>query len=116
MAHNITTRDNLFTVREPAWHGLGTVLEDYPTRAEAQAIAHPWEPVSQPLFRRVIEMGELGPVESFVEVDEYREMVRDDDGHHLGVVTKDRADANISNAELYDVAEALQGENQEVRF
>lgn len=116
MAHNITERDGLFVVREPAWHGLGTVLDDYPTREQAQAIAHPWEPVSQPLFRRVITMGELGPTEEFVEVDQYREMVRDDDGHHLGVVTKERADANISNRELYDIAEALQGENQEVRF
>lgn len=116
MAHNITERDGLFTVREPAWHGLGTVLDDYPTRKQAQAIAHPWEPVDQPLFRRVITIGELGPTESYIEVDQFREMVRSDDGHHLGVVTAERAKANITNGELYDIAEALQGENQEVRF
>lgn len=114
MAHNITERDGLFVVREPAWHGLGTVLDDYPTRAQAQAIAHPWEPVSEPLFRRVITMGELGPIEEFVEVDSHQSVVRSDDGHHLGVVTKSYEP--VTNNELYDIAEALQGENQEVRF
>ena len=39
MSHNITSTDNLFVVREPAWHGLGTVLDEYPTRAEAQKLA-----------------------------------------------------------------------------
>jgi phage/plasmid-like protein (TIGR03299 family) len=111
MAHNITTRDSLFTVREPAWHGLGTVLADYPTREEAQQLAHPWEPVSAPLFRRV-----LNPdlTEHFEEVSTHQEMVRSDDGHHLGVVTNSYTP--VTNGEMYDVAEALQGVENEVRF
>src|SRR3546814_11961082 len=39
MAHEITATDNLFSVREMPWHGLGTVLSEYPTRDEAKAIA-----------------------------------------------------------------------------
>jgi phage/plasmid-like protein (TIGR03299 family) len=114
MAHNITERDGLFVVREPAWHGLGTVLDDYPTRQQAQEIAHPWEPVTQPLFRRVITVTDAGPAERFEEIDESVEVVRSDDSHHLGVVSKGYQ--VVTNTELYDIAEALQGENQEVRF
>ena len=39
MSHEITETDGFFAVRRPGWHGLGVTLEDYPTRAEAQAIA-----------------------------------------------------------------------------
>ena len=53
MSHNITERDGVFTVREPAWHRLGEVLPDYPSREQAQKIAHPWEPVSEPVYRKV---------------------------------------------------------------
>lgn len=40
MAHNInhnskTGKDAFFSVKEKAWHGLGTIIEDYPTSAEA---------------------------------------------------------------------------------
>jgi phage/plasmid-like protein (TIGR03299 family) len=51
VAHEITSRDNLFTVRQAAWHGLGNVLSEYPMREEAQKIAHPWEPVAEPVYR-----------------------------------------------------------------
>jgi phage/plasmid-like protein (TIGR03299 family) len=54
--HNITDRDGLFVVREPAWHGLGVVLDDYPTREQAQALAHPWEPVQEPVYRKVLRV------------------------------------------------------------
>src|SRR3546814_12257256 len=53
MAHEITATDNLFSVREMPWHGLGTVLSEYPTRDEAKAIAHNWEPVTAPTYRAV---------------------------------------------------------------
>lgn len=40
-----------FFVREPAWHGLGVVLDDYPSREEAMKLAgHDWN---------VVELGEL---------------------------------------------------------
>src|SRR3546814_21036780 len=35
------------------WHGLGTVLSEYPTRDEAKAIAHNWEPVTATIYRAV---------------------------------------------------------------
>lgn len=108
MAHNITERDGLFVVREPAWHGLGEVLSEYPTRQEAQAIAHPWEPVSEPVYRKVpfvTETGELG--ERFEVIEDSVLNVRSDDGFALGVTPASRV--TISNSEMYDIAEAIEG-------
>ncbi|RZJ32214.1 MAG: alpha/beta hydrolase, partial [Chryseobacterium sp.] len=44
MAHNLAynqkrDRHSFFSVREKAWHGLGTIVEDYPTAAEALQFA-----------------------------------------------------------------------------
>lgn len=119
MAHEITERDGMFTVRQPAWHGLGTVLEDYPTLEEARKIAHPWEPVSEPLYRAVPSFEEIrssvtGAVIETVPTTRYEQVsgfvanVRDDDGHLLGV-TSDTYQL-VSNAEMYEIAEAIEGE------
>lgn len=40
MAHNIfcnepTAKHSFFSVKERAWHGLGQIVEDHPTSAEA---------------------------------------------------------------------------------
>lgn len=112
MAHEITASDNLFVVRTPAWHGLGNVLESYPTRAEAQAIAHPWEPVSEPFYRKVAKVTEtsLGPITTydFVEVEDHTLVVRDDNADILA--TRPVTREIVSNATLYDIAEAIEGE------
>ncbi len=44
MAHNLyynekTQKHSFFSVREKTWHSLGTIIEDYPTSAEAIAFA-----------------------------------------------------------------------------
>lgn len=113
MAHNITERDSLFTVREPAWHGLGEVLSEYPTLSEAKAIAHPWEPVTEPLYAAVPTFTEDGqPTTTYERVEGHVRTVRSDGGH-LGVVGEDSYGL-VSNQEMYDVAEVLQGEGEDV--
>lgn len=115
MSHEITGRDGLFMVREEAWHGLGHVFENYPTRAEAQAIAHPWEPEPEPLFRQVIIPNEFGmPTTTYAEVKDYTLNVRSDDKGSLGVVTSTYEP--VKNGEMYDIAEALQGGGTDVMF
>lgn len=43
--------DTGFFVREPAWHGMGVVLDDYPSREEAMKLAgHNWDVVELPSF------------------------------------------------------------------
>jgi len=44
MAHNLnynsnTGKHSFFSVKEKAWHGLGTIVQDYPTSAEAMKFA-----------------------------------------------------------------------------
>ena len=115
MSHQITTRDNLFTVREPAWHGLGDVLTEYPTRQAAQAIAHPWEVQQEPVYRKVITVSDAGPIETFQELPGWLLNSRDDDQEPLGVVTDSYAP--VTNTTLYDIAEAIEGAAEgSVRF
>jgi phage/plasmid-like protein (TIGR03299 family) len=109
MSHNITDRDGVFSVREPMWHGLGTVLDEYPTREEAQKIAHPWEPVPEPLFRRVITVEKGEPVETFEEIEGRVAIVRDDTNEVIGTASDGVGDAIVKNSTMYDIAEALQG-------
>ncbi len=50
-----------FMVREPAWHGLGTVLEDYPGREEAMRLAgHNFNVIELPL---VVQGKSLDPAD-----------------------------------------------------
>ena len=114
MAHEITSTDNLFSVRQPTWHGLGAVLDMHPTREEAQQLAHPWEPISVPVYTaepRVID-GELRT--EYVEVKSHKAIARDDSGAPLGVVGGTYEP--VTNTELWDIADALQGDGGDVRF
>lgn len=115
MAHQITETDNMFSVREMPWHRLGVVLEDYPTRAEAQKIAHNWEPISTPIFRKVPHVTAAGEVtEVFEEIENAVAQERSDNGGLIGVTSG--TFTPVTNGEMYDVAEALQGENGDVKF
>ena len=109
MSHNITDRDGVFSVREAMWHGLGTVLGDYPTRDEAQKIAHPWEPVPEPLFRRVVTIQGDQPVETFEEIEGRVAIVRDDTNEVIGTASDGVGESIVKNSTMYDIAEALQG-------
>jgi phage/plasmid-like protein (TIGR03299 family) len=115
MSHEITRSDGMFTVRQSAWHGLGVVFDSYPTRQQAQEIAHPWEPVGVPVFRAKRSIADDGTeLEAFEEVPGYKANVRSDDDALLGVVSE--AYTNVLNSELWDVAEALEKSGSDVMF
>lgn len=121
MAHEITSTDGFFAVREPGWHKLGVTLPEYPTREEAQSIAHPWEPVSEPIFTAEPSIEDdgtgFGPQLStkYTETPGYKAIRRSDNGDTLGVVSDGYV--AVDNNELWDIAEALQGSDKaEVRF
>lgn len=129
MAHGITNRDGVFAVRQPMWHGLGTVLENYPTREEAQQLVHPWEPASEPVYRKRTRLIEahwhdmncadpcprMGDKEARFE-DYFEECEtgvlnsRSDDGSELAVVSK--SFVTVSNNEMYDIAEVIEGQDK----
>lgn len=113
--HEVTSTDNLFSVRQMPWHGLGTVLSEYPTREQAQSIAHPWEPVTQPVFRRVPGFGPDGmPTVTYEEIEGQQEIVRSDNNDHIGV-TNDTLGI-VLNDEMYDIAEAVTGLGGDIRY
>jgi phage/plasmid-like protein (TIGR03299 family) len=115
MSHEITTRDGVFTVRNPAWWDVTAAhdLSDYPTRAQAQEIAHNWEPVSEPLYRRVVEpvgvdeQGNVVEEERFVKAETVVLNARSDDGFELGGVSPTYVPVN--NSVMYDVVETIEG-------
>lgn len=115
MSHEILSSDGMFTVRQQAWHGLGHVFEDYPKRAEAQAIAHPWEPVEKPLFRQREVVDEQGVAHvSYEEIEGWKSTVRNDNDDLLGVVSAGYTP--VLNTELWDVAEAIEKSGADVMF
>ncbi|AWN07816.1 hypothetical protein HOT31_gp146 [Microbacterium phage Hendrix] len=115
MVHEITGSDGMFTVRQAAWHGLGTVFEDYPKRDEAEKIAHPWDVVEEPLFRKRVSVDDNGQtLELMEEVPSFKANVRSDSQDLLGVVPESYT--NVTNHELWDIAEALEGSGEDVMF
>lgn len=121
MAHEIWDTDRFITVRKPAWHGLGQVLDEYPTRAEAQQLVHPWEPItesvylSEPEMRWDAQVGEWFPEARYDEAPGFKAVRRSDNGHLLGIVGEGYEP--VTNNEMWDIAEALQGgASNDVKF
>src|SRR5687768_7271996 len=107
MAHNITDRDTVISVRDAGWHGLAKVLADHVTPEEARQQAFPWEPIEAPLYRAVPFVGEHGPETRYEEVEEVKAIERSDDGGFLGAVGRDFTPS--TNKEMAEVAEAVEG-------
>lgn len=132
MAHNITSRDAVFSVREPGWHGLAEVLDEYPTAEEARKLVHPWEPVAEDVYRsldlatlrkelaRVIYdgphttqdqmfdqmMARIASAQQGRIVPGAKLNARSDDGYPLGLVTD--TFQTVTNAEMWEIAEAIE--------
>lgn len=93
MAANVET---MFSVREKPWHGLGTVVAEAPTSAEALELAGlDWRVEQTPIYT------------PHGKVDGYRANVRNTDGQVLGVVT-DRYKV-IQNTEAFAFTDELLG-------
>lgn len=117
MAHNInfnerTGKHSFLSVKQKAWHGLGQIVEQYPTSAEA--IIHAgldYEVEKVPLFTKgsgIIETAngiELGSTE--LEVPNYFANIRTDNNAVLGVVGKDYH--IVQNREAFNFFDAIVG-------
>lgn len=113
--------DTGFTVRKPAWHGLGAVLDDYP-RTISEAREHAgldWEPRLEVVYQKVEEPVGIGPdgvlvtTESFREIPGARLVERDDTGEVIGTGMSDRYQP-ITNAEMFGVLETLVGQGLKI--
>ncbi|KGI79365.1 hypothetical protein IL38_24005 [Actinopolyspora erythraea] len=109
--------DSGMFVREPAWHRLGVVLDDYPgSWEEARRLAGlDWEPVEEPQFRRVQTATDASgePIYDYREVPGYKYVVRSDNGAIL-----DSANSSyelITHADMGEIIEAIL-DNAEVKY
>jgi len=117
MAHNInynekTGKYSFFTVQQKAWHGLGQVVTNYPTSAEAIAYAGlNYEVVKSELFtNRPINTNALLGIEvetSGLDVPNYFATIRSDTNTVLGVVGKDYH--IVQNHEAFNFFDAIVG-------
>ncbi|MCR5012274.1 MAG: DUF932 domain-containing protein [Lachnospiraceae bacterium] len=99
MAANVET---MFSVRQKPWHGLGQVVEDAPSSAEALKLAGlDWQVYQQPIFTN---FGEC--------IAGYRANVRSTDNKVLGVVS-DRYKV-VQNDEAFEFTDELL--NEGVRY
>lgn len=120
MAHEIWSRDALFSVRKPTWHGMGVILPEYPTREKAQNIAHPWEPVTEPVYLKEPsvqedpETGDMTATTHYRQVEDFKAVVRSDTAETLGVMGDGYTP--VSNNEMWDIAEAVQGSGADVQY
>jgi phage/plasmid-like protein (TIGR03299 family) len=106
--------DTGFTVREPAWHGLGHVLTDYPADwSEARRMAGlEWEPEMAPIFARTegtvgydVDLGPVVTPDRYDEVESHRMVRRSDTKQLLGVVG--RQFEPVTHEQMGEVIEAI---------
>ncbi|MBF7092574.1 DUF945 domain-containing protein [Flavobacterium sp. ALJ2] len=117
MAHNINFNEqtgsySFFSVKEKAWHGLGQIVEQYPTSEEAIKFAGlDYEVAKTPLYTKgtgVTETTngiEIGSSE--LHVPNYFANIRTDNNSVLGVVGKDYH--IVQNREAFNFFDAIVG-------
>ena len=122
-----------FTVRQPAWHGLGNVLDENPTTWDDARLAAGlmWEPKAIPVYQRTtitadewaglpagavtIEVLPDGRRDCMVPVDGFQGVARDDNGKVLGVPTDSYS--VIGNGEMGSILElAIEQSGRSVKF
>lgn len=124
MAHNLnfnsnTGRYSFFSVKEKAWHGLGKIVEQYPTSEEA--IRHAgldYDVAKTPLFTKgsgIVETAngiEVGDNE--LSVPNYFANIRTDNNAVLGVVGKDYQ--IVQNREAFSFFDAIVGGSEGILY
>lgn len=89
--------ESMFSVREKPWHGLGTIVTEAPTSADAIRLAGlDWTVVQEPIYTNFNRM-----------VEGYRANVRNSDGKVLGVVS-DRYKV-VQNVDAFSFTDELLG-------
>lgn len=117
MAHNInynskTGAHAFMSVKEKAWHGLGTIIQEYPTSAEALRFAGlDYHVEKRPLFTYDSENHNGNPDTDLIipelEVPNYYATMRTDTKDILGVVGKDYE--IVQNVQAFDFFDSIVG-------
>ena len=115
MAHNLyynesTGKHSFFSVKEKAWHGLGTIVTDYPTSSEAVRHAGlDFRVEKRPLFTydNGNNFGNADNRKADVSVPNYFATLRTDTEEVLGVVGKDYE--VVQNEDAFSFFDAIVG-------
>lgn len=92
-----------FSVRQPAWHGLATVLDDYPGREEAMRLAgHDFRVIEVPVATATPNT--IGGLD-YTDVEGWKALRKDTDGGLLNIV-RDTYTV-VQNDVLWDVVDAI---------
>lgn len=112
MAHNLnfneqTQQHRFFSVKEKAWHGLGQIVQDYPTSAEALKFAGlDYEVVKEDIYTtRYNADGQ--PMDFSHRIKSHSATMRPDTGDVLGIVGKDYE--IIQNRDAFSFFDAIVG-------
>jgi phage/plasmid-like protein (TIGR03299 family) len=124
MAHNLfyneqTDKVSFFSVKEKAWHGLGQIVGDYPTSAEAIRYAGlDYTVEKRPLFTNALnnELTGFDPdfATSKLDVPAFFATVRNDNDSVLGVVGKDYE--VVQNADAFQFFDAIVGGGAGIKY
>lgn len=124
MAHNLnfneqTGRYSFFSVQQKAWHGLGRIVEQYPTSEEAIKYAGlDYEVIKTSLYTRgtnIIETGSgIEITDNELHVPNYYANIRSDNNAILGVVGKDYH--IVQNREAFAFFDAIVGGGEGILY
>ncbi len=124
MAHNLnyneqTEKYSFFSVQEKAWHGLGQIVTDYPTSAEAISYAgldYTVEKRALTTNALVNDLSDLnaGIAVPKIEVPNFFATVRNDNNAVLGVVGKDYE--VVQNADAFQFFDAIVGDGNGIKY
>jgi len=104
MSHEMYENDHALYVGKPAWHGLGTVIENAPTTMDAMRLAKMdfGVELSEPL---VAAFGRDEWGTRTTNPSKFHATVRTDTNEVLGVVNKNYQ--IVQNEELFEIADGL---------
>lgn len=107
MSHEIY-KEQVFSVREPMWHGLGQIFDGYPGRVEAMAAAgHDFTILERPIYIPMTDNDEATLVEG------WKGLVHSKDGHLIHVA-RDTYEV-IQNEQMWDIVDAIVN-NPDVKY
>jgi phage/plasmid-like protein (TIGR03299 family) len=124
MAHSLNYNDktgkhSFFSVKEKAWHGLGQIVQDYPTSAEAIRFAGlDYKVEKRKLFTYDNENQNGNPDTDIIipeiEVPDYFATIRNDTEQVLGVVGKDYK--VVQNEDAFSFFDAIVGGGDGIQY
>jgi len=125
MAHNLnfnedTQKHAFFSVKEKAWHGLGTIVDQYPTSAEAVKFAGlDYSVVKRPLFtmdnfNNEFKDDRIIPTSADVAVPNFFATMRTDTEQVLGVVGKDYS--VVQNIDAFSFFDSIVGGGEGIQY